>query len=295
MFSITQNRIIIAYIFKGVFIIFKICRSGRLQRRKAHDLIINMAKFGNHSHRDFRLITDADVKRVYQDNGVDFDELVERCRDGATVTFFENLIGATWMAHNDGNGVEIEVRDENGNVITRMDGPGIVSMSTYQSQFEAAIKSIKRALDNVSRDDVILAIINGVTSIETYIGYRVQVWNTANPENQIVDTKEAKISRDDKIDKWIPIMTNGIKLNKGTQAWADYKVLRAIRDNDFVHAKTAAVSAKYQDLADLVNKHRTGVAGMLFELHRVFEEPVPSRIIREMYAADANVINDEQQ
>ena len=57
----------------------------RISRRSAHEMILLFAKHGNHgSVHDSHQISfqsDADVKRFFQQNGVDYPKLVEQCRN----------------------------------------------------------------------------------------------------------------------------------------------------------------------------------------------------------------------
>ena len=67
-------------------------RRERIARRAAHDLVLTMAKNGDHGYPRFRL--DADVKRIVAERGAAFEEVVERSRDYRQhVPFFENLLG----------------------------------------------------------------------------------------------------------------------------------------------------------------------------------------------------------
>jgi len=61
-------------------------------------MILLFARSGNHYHMT-RFKSDADIKRAFGSNGIDFERLVEECRDFTrTVPFFENKFGSTFMA-----------------------------------------------------------------------------------------------------------------------------------------------------------------------------------------------------
>ena len=55
-------------------------RSGHISRRDSHDLVMSMAKFGNHFGHG-RPRTDADVKRAFSRQGIDYYSVVADCRD----------------------------------------------------------------------------------------------------------------------------------------------------------------------------------------------------------------------
>ena len=52
----------------------------KLSRRASHEMILLFAKSSN-QHTDNNLATDADVKRAFKNNSIDFQKLVEKCRD----------------------------------------------------------------------------------------------------------------------------------------------------------------------------------------------------------------------
>ena len=268
----------------------KIVRVQRLMRKTAHNLVVDMAQYGNHTApRAPRTV--AEVKRIFNANGIDFDDLVERCRNGDTVPYYENLI-TTQTFHSVG-GATIQALDAAGNVIAETNGPGSVTRNVYQAQFDSALAALKRGMPEVSQVEIVAAVTSGITSIDSYISYRAHTWNTLHPTQLLLDDSTAKVSRESKIDKWIPIMTNGKKLDKSNRMWAEYKRLRDLRDDGFIHIKTPAIGGTYQDLCDIVNAFRTGVAGMLFELHKLFNDRVPSSIIREFHAAEAIIIDED--
>ncbi len=98
-----------------------------------------------------------------------------------------------------------------------------------------------------------------------------------------MDSKENKVSFDSKINYWIPVLTGDKKLDKSNQIWRDYKILRGIRDNTTVHAKKSSYCVSYDDFIDLIGKYSFGISGMLMELHKLFNDPIPPVIIRNFY------------
>lgn len=108
-------------------------------------------------------------------------------------------------------------------------------------------------------------------------------------DDKLVDNRDNKVPMDDKFDIWIPKMT-GQQINKGTRNWQDFKRLRGIRDNLTVHPKSQHHSVTFQEMADLINIFRTGVAGLLIDLHLVFRHFIPSHVISARYVTDVEVV-----
>jgi len=162
--------------------------------------------------------------------------------------------------------------------------------SAYHLLYEKASENITRAIDSVSFGDVQVAITSGISSIDAYISHRAEKWNAANPNDLLVDSRDHKVSFDDKIDSWIPKMTGGPKLDKSRQNWTHFKILRGIRDDVMIHAKDSSYGRIAHEIAEAVNMFRTGIACLLIQLHDLFDEKIPSMIIYDSFAPDVGVV-----
>jgi hypothetical protein len=58
-------------------------------------------------------------------------------------------------------------------------------------------------------------------------------------------------------------MTGGIKLKKDDQVWADFRVIRDLRDDEWIHQKQSALAMELDDLAAHLNRFRTREAARL--------------------------------
>ena len=249
-----------------------------------------LTKHGNHVNAHL-IATDGDVDRFFEANGRRFEDVVRDARDGGLVPHVENLIGPTFHILTEGDGAVGVSRHDNvtGQDTFIMSGPGTATIDGYWSIFESSQDALDRAIKRSSQVDLLVAATQGVASIEHYLRRRVEVWNSANPTDQLVDSFQSKVSFDDKIDDWLPKMTGGTKLQKGTGEWAEFKRIRAIRDNSNVHPKGASLGVSYRDLAEQINLFRTGIAGLLIRLHLLFDDPIPRIIIRARYAPEVEV------
>jgi hypothetical protein len=269
----------------------RLIRKQEVSREVSYNLITMMAKHGNHYQEAF-FRTNEEVVNFFQKKGVNFEKLVENCRHyQVTVPFFENLIGCTWTVS--GRARVSRVDRITGKEDLIVEGPGAISMSTYWSLYETANESLKQAINKGSYTDLQSAIVLGIASIEAYINHRAEEWNMKNPTDLLFDSKLKKVSFEDKIDIWIPKMASGKKLDKSNRNWADFKVLCSIRDNLTIHPKSTGFSISIKELADLINRFRTGIAGLLVQLHLIFEEKIPAVIIRGYYAPEVEVTEVE--
>lgn len=270
---------------------YKLQYKPKISRRSSKEMILLFAKYGNHGLGDFgaSLNSDADVKRFVASQGSDFDRIVERCRDfSENVPFFENLVGGTWEVT---PGATVSIVDNNTKEERqKVTGPGTISSYGYWAAFEISVEARDRAVNNKSFGDFLSAVVSGIASIEGYINYRAEIWNKKHPGNQLIDSRENKVSLDDKFDDWIPIMASGRKLDKSKISWAHFKILRGIRDNVSIHPKDPSQGVSLKDLAEGINMFRTGIAMLLVQPHILFEERIPSVIIRAMHMPDVEVV-----
>ncbi|MBC8555609.1 MAG: hypothetical protein H8D23_38850 [Candidatus Brocadiales bacterium] len=259
----------------------------KISRRSAHEMILLFAKHGNHYHQThFR--SDADVKRAFQRNGVDYNQLQDKCRDVKnSVPFFENLVGSTWEISSGATASRVL---ETGEKDIEVKGPGQLTLLGYWATFEAAKKALDDSVNNISYADFQMAVVQGIASIEGYINHQAEIWNRKNPNDQLSDSKQDIVRFDDKIDLWIPKMTNGKKLDKSGVNWRDFRNLRSIRDNLAIHPKMSGHGTSYSDLANEINSFRTGIAGLLIQLHILFKDRIPRIVIRSAHSPDVEVI-----
>jgi len=85
-------------------------------------------------------------------------------------------------------------------------------------------------------------------------------------------------------------MAEDKKLDKSIRNWRDFKELKKIRDHVFIHSKSASYGISFPDLAQKINLFRTGIAGILIQLHKLFKEPIPAKIIRTFFSPEVEVV-----
>jgi len=267
-------------------------RTTRIGRRSAHDLVLTTAKYGDHGpgpHPRFQ--TDAEVKRFYERAGLPFQEVVERCRDFTRpVPMLENLLDSSHVFVQAGGGGSVAVVDSREEEIAKLEEPGVLVMSSYQHLFQTAAKALDRAIEEGSWGEFLSALSNGIASIEAYLNHRAEQWNKRHPEEQLLDSKASKVSFEQKIEVWVPKMTRGGKLDRSDEVWRDFLVLRSLRDHEAIHPKRAVGGVTYQQMAEHMNRFRSGIGMLLVRLHLLFNERIPSRLVRAAYAPNVEVV-----
>lgn len=183
------------------------------------------------------------------------------------------------------------VINEAGGVEVEVGAPGQLSINTYESLFEAAIKARDRAVSEISYVHIYECLTFGFASIEAYFNIVVGRWKRKNPESLLVDNVSNKISLETKIIEWIPILGNGRAFDRSAnRQWSDFKNLKRIRDQHAIHPSTAGQGMSYKDMANHLNSFRCGVAHLLGNLHLLLDNAVPAVIINAIYYPDIEVV-----
>lgn len=251
-------------------------------------MILCFAIYGEHITQP-RPTTSEEVFDFFCERGVDPDRLAEELRDfRQRVPYFENLLGSGMIS---GQGVKVTPVDR----VTRQPigpttaGPGVYHESTYQSLWGLAVEARDRAVIKGSYPDFQAAITSGLAAIEGLLNESAETWTRHRPKQPLVDTPQSRVSFDQKISQWLPIMARG-NFDKGHRRWSDLMRLRVIRDDLTVHPKEHAFGVPYAKFAEDINRFRDGIADTLFHIHMILPRQIPPRVIRARFQPDAVVV-----
>lgn len=232
----------------------------------------------------------SEVANLLRAHGLDPDKITEECRECTRpVPLFEQHRLNSWTVTTYKGGTAKVANRANDEPIAIFKEPGVVSLSTYLAKFESACTIRDRSVKESSYQDFLLSVVNGIASIEAYLNEAAEYWNRNNPKDQLLDSKNSKVSLDDKFNIWLPRMTGGASLVKNDQRWSDFVILRRVRDNVAVHPKESSQCISYEELLKLINSFRLGIGGMLGQMHLAFREFVPSIVINAFYMPDVEV------
>lgn len=164
----------------------------------------------------------------------------------------------------------------------------VMALVPYEAVFEDSYNSLEQAVSGISVIDgyplFISAVNKGIAAIEASLRDGADTHNIRNPENKLIDNFNNKISFTDKIDKWIPEIT-GKKFDKSNKVWSSFKRLRKLRDDNDQHIK-GAYAFSSDEILELINIYKFGIAQFLFELDRLFNRRTSSLVIRAQYFPD---------
>jgi len=257
----------------------------KISHKAAVDKLCAFARFGNHGCTP-RPASNPEVEKFLLARNVDTFGLIERLRNPAEhVPFFENLIGATWSTSGGG----WSVVSSSGRELASLSGPGVLSMNDCQAAFESSAKARDRAIGERDMFSLYECLTFGIASIEAFFDRASSAWNESHPNNGLVDTLAKKITLEDKITKWLPIMSGGTAFDKSNRQWNDFKILKGIRDNHAIHPK-GGHAMSLSDMASHLNSFRHGIAHLLGNIHVILHCPVPAVIINSIYFPDVIVV-----
>jgi hypothetical protein len=235
-------------------------------------MIVLMALHGNHNHHLLQPInSEADVVAILNASGCPIGQLEEKCRYfDQSIPIFENLLGPVWKA----SGVTISrVNPATGQRAQLNTSDGLVTESDYWARFQISVEDFEQAILKENPDRYLAAIAAGTAAIEGFCNYQfLKKGNNA-------ESGEIREPLDWKFENWIPRFTNR-KLDKGRKSWERFKRLRQLRNDEFQHPKAMWSARNFSDLPSLFNDYRWGICRLLLELHVIFRERCPSRIIR---------------
>jgi len=252
----------------------------RLSRRKSHEMILLMARNMSCSHSVFT--ADQSIKDFFNRAGYIYENIVEECRDfNKNIPLVENLISSSGWRTVGNPKVEL-VNNETGEELELIHGNGLVDLSIYDSKFNQSIKMFNSSIEKIDYQDFLSACTYGVASIEAYINYRAGIFNSRQQkeEDKLLDNAASRVSLEDKIDKWIPCMLLGLKLEKGYKDWKSFQRLKTIRDTCDIHPHQPGEGKTYDQLCELINIFSDAFPVLLIKLHNLFKELIPSKIIR---------------
>ena len=198
--------------------------------RESEKMIWAFIRHGNHNQVGaMRSASKARIETWFAENREPLPRLIAQCRSyfSAAVPFVENFVGSTWSVISEGPG-EITAsiyKDGKDEPEIQVVGSGTIGVD-YHAKFESACRARDNAISGASLDDLHTSVIKGIASIESYVAHRVDIWNRSiAAQIPLNDTKDAKVSFDDKIKIWIPTMTNGAKLDIGGKTWDHFLFL----------------------------------------------------------------------
>jgi len=198
---------------------------------------------------------------------------------------FENLAGSTWNVKRGHVGI---VDRRSGETVAELREPGQLELSSSQAKLRGAVAARARAVKASSYSEFLSCLDQGIAAIEAYLNRRASLWNQSNQNDQLIDSRQQRVSFDDKIRKWVPRMT-GSPFPLGESFWDHFKKLRQVRDDDSIHPKRESYTISLEELACLINMFRTGVCELLIRLHLAFDDVVPAVLIRARFAPNVVV------
>jgi hypothetical protein len=181
-----------------------------------------------------------------------------------------------------------------GAVLHEVQGDGEISISPYLSHLEDAYEARDEAIARTSFTAMRQMALHGVASIEAFLGLAALRWNAQHPDAQLIDSKQHKVSLEEKFSVWIPTVSGGATVRKDDRVWNDFLHIQALRDST-AHPKPYSVGGTLTELAKALDafKHgKHGIALNLGRLHSSLGAALPAAVINAYFFPDVEVIED---
>lgn len=158
-----------------------------------------------------------------------------------------------------------------------------MSILDYHTKFAKSLSERKEAIKKGSYTEILSCVTHGVAAIESYVTGKANDWNNRGRQPQFATEQISNL--DEKFNDWLFTMAN-FKASQTGAVWNYFTDFRNLNNTVFKHNPKGSHAATYDDMVNILNKFRRGIAELLFILHQKFNDPVPSKIIRGMYLPD---------
>jgi len=270
-------------------------------REQARELVFYFIRWGDHSDDFLRQLPDNLVEACLADQRFPLQAVIKELQTDPhrVITRFENLLtGGTWeieaspgmkVSHSlMVDGVSVKETNVKGHAILRQ---------AHIADFDSACNARDAAIESLSFDHFYSALSKGISSLEAYLNLRVAVYNAnRSAEDQISERKPkgGYMTIDEKIKMWLPLMT-GWQIDVGSSAaWSDFQYLKQIRNDVVIHPKPDAGLNTLDELADGINRFRTGIGGLMFTMNQFFGERISRTVIRAMRYPNVKVVSADE-
>ena len=260
----------------------------KISEKKAKKMIFTFVRYGDHSNRaKTDILNNKQIELSFEQHGYNFKKLVTDARnwDGFTIPFFENLLTSTSYFH---GGEAKVINERTGDVLAQAEGSGIIIRSDYEAKFESALKHKKLAIENQDIEEYYSCLSKAFSSIESYFYDKSNTYNYSS-KTKLVDTKESPSDLESKFKNWVPILTNGNRLDLSRSSWMLLLKHLKIRHDMAIHPKNISQGISYDNFAILLNEFRDGIAQIFFELQVLLGDKIKRSLIREIYSPDIYV------
>jgi hypothetical protein len=280
--------VLTAAVTRGNVQLKRLAVDDRISERDARELVFYFIRWGDHGDNSLRYLTDAAVEAELRSRGYRLADVVTELQTNPhkLVTKFENLLeaGLSEISADAGSqvrhsfivsGVEIDVREINQHGVVRL---------PHRADFVAACEARDRAIAESSFDHFYTALAKGFASLEGYFNLRVAVYNAKhNPSDRLQEKRKGGfVSFGEKVREWLPKLT-GKSIDFGNSpGWQNFLYLRDVRNEVVIHPKPGAGFTTLDELAEGINRFRSGVGSLMFSLLQAFEDPIQRSVIRAM-------------
>lgn len=261
----------------------------------AKSMLAAQVRYGQgqaHAWEKYDLSTMEGVKKLLADEGyTDFKKLVEELRPiDAVLPMETHLFQEGWSFNLPPGGSFVAVREAGGEELARVTGEsGRIVTSQYLERFRHSVKNLKRCTDGEEADygDLLSCFADGLASIEGFVN------EIAKPHlDRLPRGHEEQVGLDHKLDEWIPVITNGQRVDKSQVWWRHFKEVRSIRNWRQSHPRAGVYGIGDSTFCNQLNLWRNGVALMLLYLHALTGRLATPELVKWAHVPDIELVRE---
>ena len=238
----------------------------------------------------YDLRTEEGVKQLLADRGYpDFRGLIEEVRPKDAGLPLETHLFSTGLdiVLPPGGRSYVAIRDGYQD-LARIEGEsGRLVMSQYQERFRHSVRNLERCTTGEEADygDLLSCFADGLASIEAFVNYKAEPHRSKLPRGD-----ERIVALDFKLDRWIPLLSGGVSVDKSQRFWQDFREIQDIRNERQSHPKAGVYGVSDSAFCRQLNLWRTGIAVMLLALHAITGRLAPPELVKRAYMPDIELV-----
>ncbi len=199
----------------------------------------------------------------------------------------------------DGQGMLSFVDPQSGIPISSSPGGMDLAINDCWVKFDRSFRQFLEAVIDFNFDAFLDCLTSGIASIESFLNTKAYLKNeqhkqlNAEKENVIMESKIRETAIGEKILTWPEKFTGKPgRITEGSRDFVYWKRLKKLRNNMAIHQKGPRVTPSPEEFVDYVNGYRFGIADLLLELHKDFDDSIHPLVIWASFFPPVELSND---
>ena len=184
----------------------------------------------------------------------------------------------------DGQGMLSFVDPQSGITVSSSTGGMDLAISDCWAKFDRSFGQFLEAVIDFNFDAFLDCLTSGIASIESFLNTEAYLKNEQrkqlNAKDAVRKSEIRETSIAEKILTWPEKLTGKPgRITEGSRDFVCWKRLKDLRNSMAIHQKGPRVTPSPEEFTDYVNGYRFGIADLLVELHKDFDDSIHPLLI----------------